>query len=185
MTEIETLIRAKTYIEKLANGINPIDDTVIPESDTLNNVRLSRCLFYVSDVLRQVIEDKEKPIVKKVAKENFYITFEEMQKFEYSDVPISITEIAKRINALTDSDNMKKITYKNITDWLLSIEILEVSEKPNGKTTKMPTKHGSELGIITELRTGAQGVYTAVLYNRNAQQFVIDNIEAIVALMNG
>ena len=27
------------------------------EDDVINNVRISRCLFYVSDVLRQVIEN--------------------------------------------------------------------------------------------------------------------------------
>lgn len=57
MTETELMQRAKTYIDKLANGINPLDDTVIDDSDVINNVRLSRCLFYVSDVLRQVIEN--------------------------------------------------------------------------------------------------------------------------------
>lgn len=57
MTELETLERAKIYMEKLANGINPIDGSVIPDEDVVNNVRLSRCFFYVSDVLRQVIEN--------------------------------------------------------------------------------------------------------------------------------
>ena len=56
MTELELLERAKMYMDKLANGINPLDDTFIPENDIVNNVRLSRCFFYVSDVLRQVIE---------------------------------------------------------------------------------------------------------------------------------
>ena len=55
MTELETLERAKMYMEKLANGINPIDGSVIPDEDIVNNVRLSRCFFYVSDVLRQVM----------------------------------------------------------------------------------------------------------------------------------
>ena len=57
MTELETLERAKMYMEKLANGINPIDNSVIPDEDIVNNVRLSRCFFYVSDILRQVIEN--------------------------------------------------------------------------------------------------------------------------------
>lgn len=52
MTEIETLERAKMYMEKLANGINPIDDAVIPDEDIVNNVRLSRCFFFVANVLR-------------------------------------------------------------------------------------------------------------------------------------
>ena len=57
MTELEKIERAKMYMDKLANGINPIDDTVVPDDDLINNVRLSRCFFFVSDVLRQVIEN--------------------------------------------------------------------------------------------------------------------------------
>ena len=57
MTELEKIERAKMYMDKLANGINPIDDTMAPDDDLINNVRLSRCFFFVSDVLRQVIEN--------------------------------------------------------------------------------------------------------------------------------
>ena len=57
MTEVEKIEYAKSFIDKLANGINPLDDTAIKEDDVVNNVRLSRCFFYVSDVLRQVIEN--------------------------------------------------------------------------------------------------------------------------------
>lgn len=55
MTELEKIERAKMYMDKLANGINPIDDTMAPDDDLINNVRLSRCFFFVSDVLRQVM----------------------------------------------------------------------------------------------------------------------------------
>ena len=55
-TDLEIMIHAKSYLDKLANGINPLTDQMLPESDIVNQVRISRCLFYVSDVLRQVIE---------------------------------------------------------------------------------------------------------------------------------
>ena len=55
-TELEILIHAKGYLDKLANGINPLTDEPLPETDVVNQVRISRCLFYVSGVLRQVIE---------------------------------------------------------------------------------------------------------------------------------
>jgi len=67
MTELEKIAYAKSFIDKLANGVNPIDDSTIPDSDMVNNVRLSRCFFYVSDILRQVIENggiTPAPIVK-------------------------------------------------------------------------------------------------------------------------
>ena len=55
MTELEKLEYAKSFMDKLANGINPLDDTPIPDDDIANNVRLTRYFFYVSDILRQVI----------------------------------------------------------------------------------------------------------------------------------
>ena len=56
MTEVEKIEYAKLYIEKLANGINPLTGQAVPDTDLINNVRISRCLFYVSDILRQVVE---------------------------------------------------------------------------------------------------------------------------------
>lgn len=36
-------------IKKLANGINPIDDSAVQDENVINHVRLSRCFFYVAD----------------------------------------------------------------------------------------------------------------------------------------
>lgn len=80
MTETEKLQRAKMYIDKLANGINPIDDADVPENDTINDIRLSRCLFYVSDILRQAIENGGTVKKKSKKKEMFNISFEDIQK---------------------------------------------------------------------------------------------------------
>ena len=78
---------------------------------------------------------------------------------------------------------MKKISHKHITDWLISIEMLRLETKPDGKTAKRPTEGGNELGITTEMRHGMRGDYTVVLYNLSAQHFIIDNIEAVIAMM--
>lgn len=56
MTEIEKLGVAQMYIEKLANGIDPLTDREVQENDIINNVRISRCLFYVAYVLKRVQE---------------------------------------------------------------------------------------------------------------------------------
>lgn len=102
MTELEKMARAKMYMEKLANGVNPIDDTEIPDSDTVNNVRLARCFFYVADVLSQVIDAGgiSLPKAKKPKKETFSITAEQAAKFEFSKYPITASEISKRIGAI-------------------------------------------------------------------------------------
>ena len=45
MTELEKIAYAQTFIEKLANGINPLVDPPMSENEIANNVRLSRCFF--------------------------------------------------------------------------------------------------------------------------------------------
>ena len=185
MTDLEIMQRAKMYMDKLANGINPLDDSTLSENDIVNNVRISRCLFYVSDILRQVIEKGGTVTKKRTPQEDFNISFEDIQKFPFSDTPVTVSVIAKRINEINPNENMKKISYKHITDWLISVGMLRSEEMPEGKTVKRPTESGSNLGIATELRNGMRGDYTVVVYNRNAQQFIMDNMDSIIDMMRG
>ena len=69
MTEQEKLHHAKHYIDSLANGLNPLDGTPIPEQDIVNNVKISRCLFFVSDVLRKQLDGHKPKTQIEIAKE--------------------------------------------------------------------------------------------------------------------
>lgn len=187
MTELEKIERAKTYMDKLANGINPIDDTMAPAEDIINNVRLSRCFFFISEVLRQVIENggtKPDGINQKPKKLPLSIPFEKRCRFNYSEEPIPASEIAKRVNMLVDSENMKKLTYSGILTWLTEIGMMEWVSTADGKRTKRPTKVGKESGISVEERTGSKGSYQVVVYNSEAQHFIIDNLDAVLAAEN-
>ena len=44
----------------------------------------------------------------------------------------------------------------------------------------MPTEKGQALGIYTEVRTYGANSYVTVIYNRQAQEFLVENFEAIV-----
>ncbi len=181
MTELEKIAYAKTFIDKLANGINPLDDTPVKEDDIVNNVRLSRCFFYVTDILKQVIENGGVTPPARVRRERFTLSAEAVQGFEYSASPLPISEIAKRISALKDDPNMRNLSHVSITNWLVSIGMLYVQDKGDNRTEKRPTEEGIRLGISTEARHGMRGDYTAVLYSTDVQRFIVDNIDAIVA----
>ncbi|MGM9551904.1 MAG: hypothetical protein ACI3XA_06560 [Clostridia bacterium] len=143
-------------MEKLANGINPIDDTEVKEDDCINNVRLSRCFFYVADVLGKVIANGGTvPVRKKAGTIPFAVTDEQLKNYEFSDNPIALSEIAKRINALKTDPNMKNITYNHLADWLMSVNMLEYATKNDGSTTKRPTEAGKSRGITVEKRQGS------------------------------
>ena len=184
VTELEKIEYAKTFIDKLANGINPLDDTLIPDNDIANNVRLSRCFFYVSDILRQVIENGGTAPQRKKPRSTFNITEDQLSKYSYSETPLSITEIAKKINELVDAEHTKHLSYRKITGWLLSINALVEQPTLNGRTYKCPTESGEQLGISIETRNGINGEYHVVLYNKSAQAFILDNIGAIISYDN-
>ena len=186
MTELEKIEYAKSFIDKLANGVNPIDNTTIPDNDVVNNVRLSRCFFYVSDILRQVIENggispapQVQIVEKKSKKQPYYILPEQAERFEYSNIPITATEIFNRIMAVGPQDGVKKLPKRNLTKWLISLGLIEEA-MVNETKLKRPTESGREIGILLEERRGQYGNYFVVLYNRDAQQFIIDNIEAML-----
>ena len=152
MTELEKMQRAKMYIDKMANGINPIDDAPAADSDMINNVRLSRCLFYVSDVLRQVIDNNGVIGKVKSSKKAFFLSADSINNFSFSKTPISVSEITKRLNDLADLEVCHKLKHSAITNWLISIGALEIRELADGRNTKRPTEQGKELGISSEKR---------------------------------
>ena len=182
MTELEKIAYAKSFIDKLANGINPIDDTPIPDGDISNNVRLSRCFFYVSDILRQVIDNGGTVTNQsaKVRKQEFTLTSSERARLLVSEKAVTVTEIANYLNSNINQETTKKITGASINDWLMSIGLLEIVKLQNGKQRKQPTVQGNEMGIFVDERNGQFGQYYVVLFTSDAQQLIYDNIEAIV-----
>lgn len=182
MNEIDTIKRAKMYVDKLAKGINPLDDTEVSIDDIVNNARISKCLAYVSTVLDKVIARGGLEKGAKTVKVPFNITDEQLKSFEYSDIPIGVAEVVGRINNLIDRETMKHLKVTSVTQWLVDIDVLTTVTYSSGKRFKRPTDRGTDLGIISEKRTGQYGEYTAVLYSKSAQRFIIDNIQCAVEL---
>lgn len=180
MEEMEMLARAKMYMDKLANGINPITDEEVAENDAINNVRLSRCFFYVADVLQKVIENGGTEKKRRDSKPPFSITDEQLAKYPYSDKPLSITHIVERINNLVDINKMKKLSYKAIADWLRGMGLLEDANGRYGNAKTCPSDSGINMGISVEKRSGRDGDYYATVYNHEAQEFIINHLQAII-----
>ncbi len=182
MTELEKIAYAKSFIDKLANGINPLDDTPVSEGDVINNVRLSRCFFYVSDILRQVIENGgiTPAVSERIRRSEFSMTAEERASLQISQLPVHVSDISKYLNSVIDVTRTKKISAAAINKWLLATGALEEAATQNGSTRKLPTELGRSLGIFVEERTGQYGQYTAVLFSPQAQQYIFDNLDAII-----
>ncbi len=178
MTELEKIAYAKSFIDKLANGINPLDNSPIPEGDVANNERLSRCFSYVSDILGQVYENGGIGKVEKTLP--FSITQEQLANVEFSVYPISGSEISRKLAEAVKNPLMKSFSVPKLNQWLIQSGLLYETTDSFGKPRKMPTEQGRAMGISTETKMGREGEYIAVLFNTKAQRFIIDNIYKIL-----
>ena len=178
MTELEIMQRAKMYMDKLAQGIDPISDQEMPEDSVLNNVRLARCFFYVSGVLDQVIANGGN--VKKTPKKDFYVTEEELRRIAVSQEPTQITQFVDRIMNVINDPDRKKLKTTTITDWLIEKGFMTKQPAADGKAKRLPTAMGEQIGLTVKLREGQYGTYQAVFYSEDAQRFLLDHLQEIL-----
>lgn len=181
MTESEMIKRAKIYMEKLAMGINPLNDSPVPEGELINNVRLSRCFAFTAQMLERMTgspknSSKRRPPLS--------LDFEERYRFEYSDDPIPVSHIVKRLNNLLKEEKMLRFNTADITTWLMELDLLYSQPTKDGKYYRCPTPRGMEIGITLKIQSDSRGPYHVVVYNRNAQQFILDNLDAIINIRN-
>lgn len=181
MADVEKLRKVKQCIDSLAEGLNPFTGQPLPEADIVNDVRVSRSLFLASAFLQDQIQVTM--IQKTGKKQAFRLSLEERERVEFSSQPIPASELARRMNDAVGTQDCKKISYRQITDWLVEVGMLKLVENAVGSQRRRPTDSGEKLGISVDNRVGQYGPYQVVLYSEDAQRFIVDNVDAIVAFV--
>ncbi|MBQ6040128.1 MAG: hypothetical protein IJL32_05055 [Oscillospiraceae bacterium] len=189
MTELEIMQRAKQYIDALANGFDPLSGKPVPEGDTVNQVRISRCLFYVSGVLQKVIDnggEVQKKKTPRSKKAPLSLTAEQLAQLKPHTSRLSASKVTAAVNSLIDTEKMQRLKVTVLVRWLVSAGMLTEIETDAGHMRRVPTPEGERLGIRETSFVNEQG-NTAyyVIYDRNAQQFIFDNLDAIIAFASG
>ena len=197
MSDREAILRAKMYIDKLANGIDPVTDKKIPDDEVINNVKISRCLFYVSGVLQKAADGGEAAAKystpaqhhaqhkqERVYKEKLRISNADKLKIVLSDKPVSITQLTQSINAVVDTEKMQELRNYSILDWLMKNKLIADITDKDGTKYKYPTNMGRNLGITGVKKSGAKGDYMLITYSLNAQKVILKNLDAIIEFNN-
>ena len=100
MTNMEKLFNAKEFMDKLSNGIDPVSEEVLTKDVLLGNIDLSRCFFFVSDILRQVIENDGfvgRRVRNNVNLPPFALSEEQRGKIEVTERPAMIKHFTEGI----------------------------------------------------------------------------------------
>lgn len=182
MNQLEITKHAKDYIDALANGIDPISGQELPNDTVLNQPRMIRCFFYVSDILRQVVENGGQVGGKKAGKKApFALSAEQRKEIPFSETPLPISKFCDLLNGMVDLTVTKKLPATTVAGWMVEKGFLAVIEDPNGRHVKQPTPQGESIGLSLETRHGMNGPYTVILYDLAAQHFIVDNLDDILA----
>jgi hypothetical protein len=176
MEELDILKRAKDYIDSLARGIDPFSGEELTDDTLLNNVRLSRCFFYVAEVLGKAISSGGSVEKKKRSGMlEFALNDEQKARIEIFPTPTPMTPFIKSLNELADGNLYKRLTYTTVSNYLVDNGYLE-TKNDGAREIKIPTEIGVQLGIAREPRVFEGRTTYVNTYNENAQRFIIDHI---------
>ena len=176
MIDEEKIVTAKVWIEKLANGINPLNDELVKDDDLINNVHISRCLFYVAELLSDV---KAGTTAERKSRKKFFLSAKDAANISISK-PNGIANFVKLVNGYIP-DDMKALSAVQVIKWLRHEGLMQEVQKEDGHKTNLPTEDGKKIGITTEIQRNPEGLdYQRVVYSVDAQRFILDNIESIV-----
>ena len=184
MNDLDVMKRCKQYIESLANGIDPLSGDPVKDDDIVNNVRISRCLFYASGILQKVIDnggEVQKEKKKKADRLPFSLTDEQAAQLTPASDSISLSKVIGIINRQIDDKVMNKLQRKTLAEWLRQRDLL-TEVIINGKPRFNPTSSGETVGIsLIDYITPTGQFIKICVYSPEAQQFIFDNIDSIIA----
>ena len=177
--DLKLVAHAKDYIDMLARGFDPLTGREVGENDVVNQVRISRCLFYVSEVLGEVLENGipqrggERPRPVPFAAEELPVDQ------IVSASPVTVSVLVKAVNA-AKPENMRPLKISALTNWLSDRGFLR-TETVNNRPRRRVTSQGVALGIDETERQGDYGTYFSIRYSPAAQQYLMERLPEIVA----
>lgn len=177
-TKLEIAIK---YVERIADGCNPVNNTPLDKDDVMNNPNIIRCMYFIKDVLKEVQYNGGVIGGRKEKEPWMPFPVEILDEFTYKE-DMSITHVLNQIYAPIAEQNIKKISAAKVNTALKEEGyLLEVPNAETGKIKKVPSEKGKELGIYLMDREYNGQMYEAVLYNKSAQEYVVSVVRRMVS----
>ena len=176
-TKLEVAIK---YIERIADGCNPVNNSPLEEHDVLNTPTVIRCMYFIKDILEEVRRNDGIVAGKREKEAAMPFPKEILNEFTYVEDK-SITHVLNQIYEPIAGLNVKKIAAVKVTAVLKEKGyLLEEVNQENGKTRKVPSESGKELGMYLMEREFNGRTYQSVMYNKNAQEYIVKLLKELV-----
>ena len=169
---------AAVYMARMAEGRNPATNQPI-DNELLNNPNVIRCLYYIGDILNEVIANKG-IVGKRAGGKKTEFPVEVLKQFEYRrDKPIS--HVLKQFQEPLAGENVKRLNPGAINKWLcangyIEKQVIEESQRE----CWFPLQKGIDVGMYAEERGEPGSQYATIMYSSEAQQFLAEHMEEIL-----
>ena len=179
---IPDLKKSKDYLDKLIEGVNPVNGKAISTREVIYDYKVSRQLEFLSEYIKNEIKRLESANNASNADaeeelEEFNLTEKELKKLKYSEKPVSLADVCTMLNKLRPSSKMRKLKA------ISAIEVLNAFGLINRERRKVtPTEEGIKLGIQFKEFQSNGATLTKVLYSKEAQQFIVDHLKEITEI---
>lgn len=176
----------KSNINLLLEGIDPQSKLRFENDSILESKYNKNLLREVCELIDLMIKINAAPSkIDNRYKEDFHIPKDIRDEIPLSESPIPVSTFTYTLNAQVDTVFVKKLRATQITSWLYLQGYLSEVEHEDGKRFKVLTDTSHLIGLTSKEMMNSFGrKYSVILYNTDAQKFVIDNLEAI-AKVNG
>ena len=175
--DIVKLLEAKEIIEKLANGMNPIDHFPVESQHFLNDSRVIRPLFYLVQYINDELASKRKLVPKP---EKFVITDEQLATIRLPEGNIGINDFANAVNEVIDLTLSKKLSGAIVFKKLKELGILSESVNKEGRRRTITNENSATYGIESVTRFFNGRPYTQVVFNEIGKEFLLQNLQKLV-----
>ena len=183
MEKMQRLQKAKLYLEMLSCSMDPTTQEFI-KSDILQKQEIKDMLKYISTVLEELIGNNGE-VIKVTKPMNFQASKLNKQAIILSNTPIQLSALMTRINKQVDTKTMRKLGASKVSKWLIEQGYL-VNEKVSvlKEVSQLTiTDNAESFGIVMDNKVDEKTgeIKPCVLLTRKAQEYIVDNLENILA----
>ena len=178
MSKLDNLKKAKQIIQNITRGQHPYTGEAIKSNEVCADERVIQWFNFIEEQLGVMIERSElsrEKYMERTLYVDFSITREQLNNFVYSEKPITITEVAHRLNEISKNESINELQPVNLNAWLIADGLLIEEDTQYGKM-KVPTEMGKQLGIYSQERSFDSKSYISVTYSIDAQRYIVNHI---------
>ncbi len=191
MEKTKMLLRAKSYLELLAGGIDPISGGEVPEDAVLGQERLRNCFSFVAGILAEAVAqhglislpENEKNGAYEITRRKapFCLSALSRERIPISSGELTAAAFVKNVNSAVDVESMEKLSLTSLNQWLKKQGLVEESKERTTvqRTVRRVTPAAAGVGILersaVDPRTGE--LRPGIALTRQAQEYILNHYD--------